>query len=94
MAGFDPGGVGVMDRLGGLGRAGSRTIGLDIDRGALKAVQISGSAGELTLRHVGYHRLPPGTVVDGEVADVEILGAEIQEFWSSHSFKGKSVNLG
>ena len=59
LSGFDPGGVGVMDRLGGLGRAGARTIGLDIDRGALKAVQISGSAGELTLRHVGYHRLPP-----------------------------------
>ena len=83
-----------MDRLGGLGRAGARTIGLDVDRGALKAVQISGSAGELTLRHVGYHRLPPGAVVDGEVADVEVLGAEIREFWSSHSFKGKSVNLG
>jgi type IV pilus assembly protein PilM len=83
-----------MDRLGGLGRAGARTIGLDVDRGALKAVQISGSAGELTLRHVGYHRLPPGAVVDGEVADVEVLGAEIREFWSSHAFKGKSVNLG
>ena len=83
-----------MDRLGGLGRLGSRTIGLDIDRGALKAVQVSGSAGDLTLRHVGYHRLPPGAVVDGEVADVEVLGAEIREFWSSHSFKGKSVILG
>lgn len=83
-----------MDRLGGLGRAGSRAIGLDIDRGALKAVQISRSAGELTLRHVGYHRLPPGAIVDGEVADVEVLGAEIREFWSSHSFKGKSVILG
>ena len=94
LSGFDPGGVGVMDRLGSLGRAGSRAIGLDIDRGALKAVQISRSAGELTLRHVGYHRLPPGAVVDGEVADVEVLGAEIREFWSSHSFKGKSVNLG
>src|SRR5829696_4525794 len=94
LSGFDPGGVGGVDRLGGLGRLGSRTIGLDIDRGALKAVQVSRSAGEFTLRHVGYHRLPPGAVVDGEVADVEVLGAEIREFWSSHSFKGKSVILG
>jgi type IV pilus assembly protein PilM len=84
-----------VERLGGLGRVGgSRTIGLDIDRGALKAVQVSRSGGDFALRHVGYHRLPPGTVVDGEVADVEILGAEIREFWSSHSFKGKSVILG
>jgi len=83
-----------VDRLGGFGRLGSRASGLDVDRGALKAVQVSRSAGEFTLRHVGYHRLPPGAVVDGEVADVEVLGAEIREFWSSHSFKGKSVILG
>jgi type IV pilus assembly protein PilM len=94
LSGFDPGGVGGVERLGGLGRLASRTIGLDIDRGALKAVQVSRSAGDFALRHVGYHRLPPGAVVDGEVADVEVLGAEIREFWSSHSFKGKSVILG
>ena len=73
---------------------GSRTIGLDIDRGALKAVQAARSAGAYTLWHVGYHRLPPGAIVEGEVADANILAAEIKEFWSSHSFKGKSVVLG
>jgi type IV pilus assembly protein PilM len=86
--------VGYVDRLSGLGRIGSRAIGLDIDRGALKAVQVSGSAGAYALRHVGYHRLPPGTIVEGEVADAEVLAAEIREFWSSHSFKGKAVVLG
>ena len=84
-----------MDRLGGLrGVGGSRTIGLDIDRGALKAVEVSRSAGVYALRHVGYHRLPPGAIVEGEVADGEVLAAEIRDFWSSHSFKGKSVVLG
>ena len=83
-----------MDRLSGLGRMGSRAIGLDIDRGALKAVQVSGSAGAYALRHVGYHRLPPGSIVEGEVADADVLAAEIREFWSSHSFKGKAVVLG
>jgi type IV pilus assembly protein PilM len=67
---------------------------LDIDRGALKAVQVSGSGGAFALRHVGYHRLPPGAIVEGEVADADLLGTEIREFWSSHSFKGKSVVLG
>ncbi len=83
-----------MDRLGGFGPIGSRTIGLDVDRGALKAVQISRSADALSLRHVGYHRLPPGAVVDGEVGDADLLASEIREFWSSHSFRGKSVVLG
>lgn len=72
----------------------SRTIGLDIDRGALKAVEVSRSASVYTLRHVGYHRLPPGAVVEGEVADGDVLAAAIREFWSSHSFKSKSVVLG
>jgi type IV pilus assembly protein PilM len=67
---------------------------MDIDRGAIKAVQISTGGGSYTLRHVGYHRLPPGTIVEGEVADHDLLAAEIKEFWSSHSFKGKSVILG
>jgi len=67
---------------------------LDIDRGALKAVQLSSGGGAHTLRHVGYHRLPPGAIVEGEVADADLLAAEIREFWSSHSFKGKSVVLG
>lgn len=78
-----------------MGRFRSQTtIGLDIDRGSLKAVQLSGKAGGYTLQHVGYHRLPPGIVVDGEVADHDLLAAEMKEFWSSHSFKGKSVILG
>lgn len=78
-----------------MGRFRSRTsIGLDIDRGSLKAVQVSGGSGGYTLQHVGYHRLPPGVVVDGEVADHDLLAAEIKEFWNSHSFKGKSVVLG
>jgi type IV pilus assembly protein PilM len=55
-----------VDRLGGLrGMGGSRTIGLDIDRGALKAVEVSRSASVYALRHVGYHRLPPGAIVEG-----------------------------
>jgi type IV pilus assembly protein PilM len=88
------GSVGGVERLKSLGRFGSQPIGMDIDSGAIKAVQISTGGGSYTLRHVGYHRLPPGTIVEGEVADHDLLAAEIKEFWSSHSFKGKSVILG
>jgi type IV pilus assembly protein PilM len=84
-----------VERLRGIGRlGGSGAIGLDIDRGAIKAVQISASGGAYTLRHVGYHRLPPGVIAGGEVADPELLASEIKEFWSAHSFKGRSVILG
>src|SRR5215207_2623933 len=85
--------VRVVAGLRGIGR-GARTVGLDIDRGSIKAVQVSGAGGGYTLQHVGYHRLPPGTILDGEVADHDLLAAEIKEFWDSHSFHGKSVTLG
>jgi type IV pilus assembly protein PilM len=81
--------MGRFRRLGGAG-----TIGIDIDRGSIKAVQLSGSGGGYVLQHVGYHRLPPGIIVDGEVADDNLLASEIREFWGSHSFKGRSVTVG
>ncbi|HKH76642.1 MAG TPA: type IV pilus assembly protein PilM [Rubrobacteraceae bacterium] len=77
-----------------MGRFRNRAVGLDIDRGAIKAVQISESGGNYTLQHVGYRKLSPGAVSDGEVADGDLLAAELKEFWSSHSFKGKTVYLG
>lgn len=78
----------------GLARFGARTIGLDIDRGAIKAVQVASSGNSYALNHVGYRRLPHGAVVDGEVADHDLLAAELREFWAAHEFRGKSVLLG
>ena len=81
-----------MGRLRGIGRSG--TIGVDIDRGSIKAVQLQGSGAGYVLQHVGYHRLPPGVIVDGEVADQNLLSSEIRDFWDSHSFKGRSITFG
>lgn len=83
-----------MERIKSLARVGSGAIGLDIDRGAIKAVQVTYRGGAYTLKHVGYHRLPPGTIVDGEVADDQLLAEELSEFWDAHAFGGKAVFLG
>ncbi|MGB3681259.1 MAG: type IV pilus assembly protein PilM [Rubrobacteraceae bacterium] len=72
----------------------SQAVGMDIDRNAVKAVQISRGGGDYTLRHVGYRRLPAGLIEAGEVADYELLVRELKEFWETHSFKGKKVVLG
>lgn len=72
----------------------TQAVGIDIDRRAIKAVQLAGRGGSHTLQHLGYHRLPPGAIAEGEVADHDLLAAEIREFWSSHAFKGKDVYLG
>lgn len=77
-----------------MGRFRAQAVGMDIDHGAIKAVQVSSSGGDYTLQHVGYRRLPPGTITEGEVADQDLLASEIQEFWSTHGFRGKTVILG
>jgi type IV pilus assembly protein PilM len=70
------------------------TVGLDVDRGAIKAMQVSHSGGSYMLQHVGYRRLPPGAIAEGEVEDHDLLAYELKEFWASHFFKGKAVYLG
>ncbi len=72
----------------------SQAVGMDIDRGAIKAIQISRGGGDYTLQHVGYRRLPPGVIEEGGVNDSELLSREIREFWVTHSFKGRKVVLG
>src|SRR5918994_1528445 len=60
-----------MGRLRGIGRSG--TIGVDIDRGSIKAVQLQSSGGGYVLQHVGYHRLPPGVIVEGGVSNQKVV---------------------
>jgi Tfp pilus assembly PilM family ATPase len=57
---------------------GAPAVGLDIDCGAIKAVQIGRSAGSHTLQHVGYRKLKPGAIADGEVADQDLLAYELK----------------
>jgi type IV pilus assembly protein PilM len=77
-----------------LGWLRASAVGLDIDRGAIKAIQVSQGAGGYMLQHVGYRKLPVGAVADGEVADHDLLAFELKEFWASHSFRGRTVYLG
>ncbi len=56
-----------------MGRFRKQAVGMDIDRGAIKAVQLAKSGGGSVLQHVGYRRLAPGAIMDGEVADHDLL---------------------
>lgn len=69
-------------------------VALDVDRGALKAVQVSEAGGRHVLRHVGYRRLPEGIIKDGEVAEPNVFAGELRRFWESHDFRGRSVVFG
>jgi type IV pilus assembly protein PilM len=69
----------VLERFGAP-RFGAPAVGLDIDRGAIKAVQVTQGGRNYTLQHVGYRKLPAGAVAEGEVADHDMLAYELKEF--------------
>mgnify|MGYP001191607863 CR=1 FL=1 len=84
----------MLGRVAALGRLLPQPIGMDIDRSAIKAVQLSGSPGGYVLEHIGYRRLPEGVISGGEVSDPELLAAELRSFRETHAFRGRSVLLG
>ncbi len=70
------------------------TIGLDIGSSAVRAVQLSGGRGPVTLERLGQVMLPPGAVRDGEVVETEQVSEAIRLLWSQYGFKGRRVAVG
>lgn len=71
-----------------------RTIGLDIGTYAVRAAEVSGQPGSLTLHRFAQLTLPPGAVVDGEIMDSAAVTAALRGLWDKGGFKSKKVVVG
>ncbi len=71
-----------------------RLVGLEVDSGELRAVELSGKAKSPTLESWGREVLPDGAVEDGIVYSPQQVGEALQELWSRHKFRGSEVILG
>ncbi|HEX2849396.1 MAG TPA: type IV pilus assembly protein PilM [Acidimicrobiales bacterium] len=69
-------------------------VGLDIGTFAVRAAEISGEPGNLTLHRFAQLTLPPGAVVDGEIVDALAVTEAIKALWARGGFKTKKVNVG
>jgi type IV pilus assembly protein PilM len=76
-----------------MGKSGPR-VGIDLEQLSIAAAQVSGSRQGRTLTHAAVQSLPPGLMFEGEVVDVEGLGAELKTFWKASGFSGKRFSLG
>ena len=74
---------------------GTRTVGVDIGSGSIRAVEVS-RAGRGSATVVRYHEvpLPEGAVRNGEVAEVNTVAAALRQLWSVGGFTSKKVVLG
>ncbi len=71
-----------------------QVVGLDIDCGEIRAVELSGKPGAPKLVNRGLVKLPEGAVEDGIIYRPEEVCAALGELWSGHKFKSKNVLLG
>jgi len=69
-------------------------VGIDFEQSLMAAAQVKGTRQSQVLTHAAVQPLPDGLVVEGEVADVTGLAAELKSFWKHNSFNGRRVNLG
>jgi type IV pilus assembly protein PilM len=71
-----------------------KAIGLELDYGAARAVELSGSPQDSKLTVLGSVALPAGAVEEGMVINPELVGQALKKLWSSHGFSSRDVLLG
>src|ERR1051326_6986263 len=75
-----------------LGKKG--LVGLDIGSSSVKAVELQGKMGALSLVNLGFEGLPPDTVVDGQIMEMNGVSGVIADLFNSHQFKTDRVAAG
>ena len=79
---------------GGSRDVARKIVGLDIGTTAVRAAELSVRRGRVVLDRLGQTGLPPGAVVDGEVADPPAVTAAIKALWRHARIGSKHVVIG
>ena len=69
-------------------------IGLDIGTDHVRATQLKPSGAGLLVTAYGAVNVPMGSVVEGEIVDVEAVSSSIRELWRRSNVRGKDVTVG
>jgi type IV pilus assembly protein PilM len=72
----------------------SAAIGLDIGTDHIRAAQLKPAGSSLALTAYDLIAVPLGSVVDGEIVDVEAVASAIRELWRKAGMAGKDVAIG
>src|SRR5918999_2778461 len=69
-------------------------VGLDIGSSSVKAVELAGKSGSLSLVNLGFEGLQPDTVVDGQIMELNDVSGVISGVFAKHQFKTDRVAAG
>ncbi|NLY38359.1 MAG: type IV pilus assembly protein PilM, partial [Firmicutes bacterium] len=71
-----------------------RAVGLEIDTGAARVVELAGSAAHPKLATLGGIILPPGAVEEGMILQPEEVARALRTLWEAREIKSREVLLG
>ena len=74
------------------GKAG--VVGLELETGVIRAVQLKGKAHRAKLVAAGMVEIPEEAVVDGTVIDAGAVGEALLKLWTEAGFGSREVVLG
>ncbi|MHB1255669.1 MAG: type IV pilus assembly protein PilM [Dethiobacteraceae bacterium] len=74
--------------------AGSGSIGLELDTGYIRAVEVRGKNSKLQVAAAAEVLIPKTAVVDGVVLEVETVSEALNRLWSQAKFSNRNVVLG
>ncbi len=77
-----------------MARGATRSVGLEIDTGIIRAVEAAGTANSPKLISMAHIPLPEGAVEEGMVTDPVKVGEALRDLWNSGTLKHRKVLLG
>jgi type IV pilus assembly protein PilM len=66
-------------------------VGLDIGSSSIKAVELQGKPGTLKLVNLGYENLPPDSIVDGQIMELNNVSHVISNIFKEQNIKTDKV---
>jgi type IV pilus assembly protein PilM len=69
-------------------------VGLDIGSSSVKAIELQGKPGNLSLASLGYEALQPDSVVDGQIMELNDVSSVVADMFSAHQIKTNRVAAG
>jgi type IV pilus assembly protein PilM len=69
-------------------------VGLDIGSSSIKAVELDGKRGSLSLVSLGFENLPPDSIVDGQIMELNSVSTIVQNLFKENQLKTEKVAAG
>lgn len=69
-------------------------VGLDMGTTSFRVVELKPTSGKPLLTHMGSIQVPPGVIVEGEIADPALASQALSQLWKETGLRDKQLTVG